>query len=175
MFLPSQPRHPWYAVTVKHHHEKFVCEALEGRDLEPYLPLYQSTHRSGGRVKSALLPLFPGYVFCSFDIEHRLPVLTIPSIGSIVSIGRVPAPIPQSEMEGIETMIRSGLALSPHPSLLVGQDVYIERGPLCGVQGTLVACKPGYRVVVSVPLLQRSVSTEVDIEWVRPLGNAKAA
>jgi transcription antitermination factor NusG len=175
MSLESNSGYPWFALTVKHHHEKCVCQALEGRGLEPYLPLYQNLHRSGGRMKTDLVPLFPGYVFCSFDIEHRLPVLTIPSVGSIVSIGRTPAPIPPSELHGIDAMIRSGLVVSPHPNLFAGQEVYIARGPLEGVCGRLLACKTAYRLVVSVSLLQRSVSAEVDIDWVRPLRSATAA
>lgn len=175
MPLPSHSPHPWYALTVKHHHEKIVAQALDGRGLESYLPLYRSFHRSGGRMKPVLLPLLPGFVFCRFDISNRLPVLTIPGVGSIVCIGRAPAPIAQSELESIETMIRSDLNVAPHETFFAGQEVTIDRGPLEGLSGTLVATKPNYRLVVSIPLLQRAVSAEVDLDWVRPLKSAVRA
>lgn len=175
MPLLVNSHHPWYALTVKHHHEKAVALALEGRGIEHYLPLYLSFHRSGGRMQSVMLPLFPGYVFCSFDISNRFPVLTIPSVGSIVCIGRAPATIAQSELENIETMICSNLSVTPHESLFAGQEVRIERGPLQGVHGVLVANKPNYRLVVSIPLLQRSVAAEIDIDWVRPVKTAACA
>ena len=175
MSIPSVSQHSWYALSVKHHHEKTVSQALEGRDLEHYLPLYRSFHRSGGRMQPVMLPLFPGYVFCRFDISNRLPVLTIPGVGSIVCIGRAPAPISESELESIETMIRSDLSVSPHEALFAGQEVCIERGPLKGICGTLVASKADYRLVLSIPLLQRAVSAEIDLDWVRPVGTTVRA
>ena len=176
MFLASVSRHPWYALTVKHHHEKTVAQALDGRGVQHYLPLYRSFHRSAGRTQSVMLPLFPGYIFASFDLSQRLPVLTIPSVGSIVCIGRAPAPITESDLESIETMIQSGLNVAPHEAFIEGEQVRIDRGPLQGVCGTLVANKPNYRLVISIPLLQRAVAAEVDMEWVRPVkSSARAA
>jgi transcription termination/antitermination protein NusG len=175
MFSASASRHPWYAVTVKHHHEKTVAQALEGRGIQHYLPLYRSFHRSGGRMQPVMLPLLPGYLFCSFDISNRLPLLTIPSVGSIVCIGRAPAPIAESDLVSIEMMIQSGLNVAPDEPLYVGQPVRIDRGPLQGICGTLVANKPNYRLVVSIPLLRRAVSAEVDMEWVRPAGISACA
>ena len=173
---PVPSSHPWFALTVKHHHEKAVAQALAGRSVESYLPLYRNFHHSGGRMKAAMLPLFPGYVFCRVDIANRLPVLTIPGVSSIVSIGRAPAPIPDFEIESVRIMIRSDRNIAPHPLFCEGQEVLIERGPLKGIQGTLVACKPNYRLVIAIPMLQRAVSAEVDPDWVRPLATqARAA
>jgi len=167
MPLPSPAPHPWYALTVKHHHEKLVAQALEGRGFESYLPLYKSFHHSGRRMQTVMLPLWPGFVFCRFDISKRLPVLTIPAVGSIVSIGRAPAPISHAELESIEQMIQSDRNVAPHDAVAIGQEVSIERGPLRGLSGTLIESKPNCRLVVSIPLLQRAVSAEVDPDCVR--------
>lgn len=161
--------YPWFALTVKHHHEKIVERALAGKGITPFLPLYESRHRSGGRIKKVLLPLFPSYVFAAFDPLHRLPVLTIPGVSSVVSFAKEPTPVPPEDLERIQTMIDSGLKMEPHPYLHSGDLVYIGRGPLSGLQGVLVGVKPGLRLVVSIPLLQRSVSAEIDQEWARPV------
>jgi hypothetical protein len=47
--------------------------------------------------------------------------------------------------------------------------VLIEHGPLAGLEGILQEVKGKFRLVVSISLLQRSVSTEIDRMWVRPL------
>jgi transcription termination/antitermination protein NusG len=169
MPFPSNSPYPWYALTVKHHHEKLVAQALEGRGLDVYLPLYRSFHRSGRRMQAVMLPALAGYVFASFDIAKRLPVLAIPSVGSIVCIGRAPAAISIGELENIEKMIQADLNAAPQECFCAGQEVAIASGPLEGLQGTLIASKPNYRLVVSIPLLQRAVSAEVDLGWVRPL------
>jgi transcription antitermination factor NusG len=162
-------QHPWFALAVKHHHEKAVARALDSKGFPQFLPLYQSQHRSGGRMQPVSLPLFPSYVFSSFDPARRLPILTIPGVGSIIAIGRNPAPIPVEELESVERMIRSALPVVPFPFLQSGDPVYIEHGPLRGLEGTLVTCKGQYRLVVSVNLLQRAVCTEIDRQWVRPV------
>jgi len=62
----------------------------------------------------------------------------------------------------------------PWPFLELGHRVLIERGPLAGVEGILDEVKGKYRLVVSVQLLQRSVSAEVDRDWIRPLPPARS-
>ena len=54
-----------------------------------------------------------------------------------------------------------------HDAVAIGQAVSIEQGPLRGVTGILIETKPNCRLVVSIPLLQRAVSAEVDLDCVR--------
>ena len=71
-------------------------------------------------------------------------------------------------------MIGSGLLVAPWPFLEVGQTVLIERGPLTGVEGILQEIKKKtFRLVVSIRLLQRSVSAEVDRTWIRPVSSSR--
>jgi transcription antitermination factor NusG len=87
----------------------------------------------------------------------------------LVGCGKIPSPIPDREIETIRAMIQSGLLVTPWPFMQVGQQVLIECGPLSGVEGILEQVKGRCRLVVSIALLQRSVSTEVDRSWVRPI------
>jgi transcription antitermination factor NusG len=51
----------------------------------------------------------------------------------------------------------------------VGSAVYIESGPLAGVEGVVTNTDKVYRLIVSVNLLKRSVAVEIDRDWVRPV------
>jgi transcription antitermination factor NusG len=166
---PAQTIHSWYAVRVRPRFERLVSTSLSGKGYVEYLPLYNSRRTWSDRSKDLDLPLFPGYLFCRFDVDVRMPILTTPGVISVVGIGRIPVAIPDPEVEAIRTMIRSGLHLQPWPQLTVGSRVVIERGPLQGLEGVAVDLKKKYRLFVSVPLLHRSVSVEIDREWVRPL------
>jgi transcription antitermination factor NusG len=53
--------------------------------------------------------------------------------------------------------------------MTAGTKVYIERGPLAGIEGLITRADKGFRLVVSVTLLQRSLSIEIDRDWVRPI------
>jgi transcription antitermination factor NusG len=133
--------------------------------------LYPSHRRWSDRSKDLLLPLFPGYLFCRLSLRDKLRVETTPSVLAIVgSAGRF-QPIPESEICAIQIMLASGRPLLPHPYLKAGDFVFIHRGPLQGLEGILLQVKNIWRVVVSVTLLQRSVSVEVDRESVSPSPN----
>src|SRR6267378_4252232 len=163
------PPHPWFAVRVRSNYERVTAIHLRERGYEEFAPCYQTERQWSDRRKRLDQFLFPGYVFCRFDVEHRLPVLTAPGVVSLVGFGKTPSPIPEHEMQHVRSMTGSGLLVTPWPFLQLGQQVVIEHGPLEGVEGILQQVKGKFRLVVSICLLQRSVSTEVDRNWVRPI------
>jgi len=166
--------YPWYALRVRTKFEKTAATLLSRKGYEPFLPTTRVTRRWSDRVKVSEEALFPGYVFCRLDIEKRLPCLMMPNVLEIVGCGKIPQPVPDVEVNSILSLVRSGKLLRPWPFLRVGQRVAIERGPLAGVQGILIAMNDGFRIVLSVELLQRSVIAEVEADWVLPI-RSKAA
>jgi transcription antitermination factor NusG len=146
-----------------------VSTTLRGKGYQEFFPLYCSRRRWSDRIKKVELPLFPGYLFCQFDESDRLPILTTPGVIGIVGAGKIPIPVDDDEIEAIRAILRSGLAAQPWPSLRVGSKVYIERGPLAGLEGIITNTDKVYRLIVSVSLLQRSVAVEIDHGWARPI------
>jgi len=167
--LAANPEFQWFALLVKSQHEKSVASALHGKGYEQLLPFYSVSRRWSDRIKQLALPLFPGYVFCRFDVNYRLPILVTPGVLHVVGVGKMPLPVNDSEIEAIRSIVKSGLQAEPWPFLRVGQRVRIERGSLEGVEGILLAVKKPYRLIVSVTLLQRSVAVELDQDWATPL------
>ena len=161
-------RMDWFAVSVKPRHEKSVSKILELKDLESLLPLYRARQRWSDRTKELELPLFPGYVFCRFDMAARVPVLNTPGVFDIVRFGREFVPVDSREIAALQQLMCSGLPSEPWPRLELGEPVVVEIGPLAGCQGVLVEIRKQMRLLLSVTLLGRSVSVEVDREWVQP-------
>src|ERR1017187_7741252 len=89
---------PWFALHVRSNFERVSTTILESRGLEIYYPSFRSRRRWSDRIKEVERPLFPGYVFCRFDPDHRLPILTTPGILGVVGVGRIPAPIEENEI-----------------------------------------------------------------------------
>jgi transcription antitermination factor NusG len=145
-----------------------VAAQLEARRHEVFLPLYSARHKWADRWKTVSLPLFPGYVFSRFDAAKRSSVLSASGVIDIVRIGAEPAEIDPSEIEAVQAVVKSSLFTEPYPHLVTGQRVTVRGGPLTGVLGTLVEVRNSLRLVVSVELLSRSVSVEVDRDWVVP-------
>lgn len=161
--------HPWFALRVRSKHEQVASLHLKQRGFEEFSPTYKVERQWSDRKKTTDQSFFPGYVFCRLDTDDRLPVLTVPGVVGIVGFGDGPAPIPEEEVQRVRSMLDSGLLVTPWPFLKVGQTVLIERGPLAGIEGILHEVKGKFRIVVSINLLQRSVSSEIDRAWVRPL------
>ena len=167
--LPDNHRR-WYAIRVQSKFENLASVTLHGKGYEEFLPLYRSRRRWSDRVKELDLPLFPGYLFCRFDVHDRLlPILTTPGVISIVGAGKTPVPVDDEEIGAIRAILCSGLLAQPWPFLRVGSKVYLEGGPLAGVEGIITNTDKVYRLVVSVSLLQRSVAVEINREWARPI------
>ncbi len=159
---------PWYALQVRSRHERMIAAALLFKGYEGFLPLYCKKSRWSDRIRELNLPLFPGYLFCRFDIRNRLPILITPGVVRVVGIGKSPHPVDEAEISSIQAVIASGVQVEPVPYMHAGQKVRIEHGSLSGVEGILVGARGPARLVVSVTLLQRSISVEIDECSVKP-------
>ena len=162
----------WYALQVRPRFEKIVASHLEHKGYNEYLPLYKTRRQWSDRVKELEFPLFSGYTFCKFDAQNRLPILVVPGVLSIVGFGRLPTPISDEEISAIQSIVGSGLQYGPWPFMKAGQPVSVERGPLAGLEGTVVEVKTNCRLVVSLPLLQRSVAVEIERDCIQPISRA---
>lgn len=167
--MDTTAAHPWFALRVRSNYERITITHLRERGYEDFAPSYKVERRWSDRTKQIEQFLFPGYVFCRFNPNDRLPVLTAPGVVDVVGFGKLPEHIPDAEIERVRRMVDSGLLVTPYPYVQVGQAVLIERGPLSGVEGILVEVKGKVRLVVSVNLLHRSVSAEVDRNSIRPI------
>jgi transcription antitermination factor NusG len=161
----------WYALQVRTRYERVVAEYLSGLDYEWFLPLCKDRKRWSDRVKQVDLPLFPGYLFCRFDVQSRLPILKTPGVVQIVGYNRQPVPVDESEIVAIQTLVSSGVPNQPCSFIEIGDRVQIESGPLRGLEGILVESRGRHKLVLSVTLLQRSVAVEIDSMSVTPIGS----
>ena len=160
--------HPWFALRVKPKHEKTAATAVSAKGYESFLPVYLSRRKYGDRFKNLHMPLFGGYFFARLDPQDRLPILTIDSIVGILGNGKELVSIPDNEISALQATVESRLAVQLHPFLNVGDRVTVNEGPLRGAEGILVKLKGRDHLVVSVTLLQRSISVQIERGWVKP-------
>ena len=159
----------WYALTVRHQHERQVERLLRMQGWETLLPVYRTRRQWSDRMKEVEAPLFSGYVFCRFALREKPRVEDTPGVARIVKFRGVAAPIDDREIDDIRAMAQSGARLSPWPYLKAGDRVRVERGPLRGLEGILLRQGSEARLVVGVDLLQRSIAAEVDPAMVVPV------
>lgn len=168
---PETNMRSWFALQTRSRYEQFAAAHLRSKGYELFLPVYTSRRRWSDRIKELELPLFPGYVFCKFDLLNRLPILVTPGVVQVIGSGKNPIPIDDAEIAALQAVVQSELPRQPWPFLQVGQKVKIAYGPLSGFEGILVNLKGNHRLVLSVGLLRRSVAVEIDSAWVSPVSS----
>lgn len=175
--LGAEPgfRAQWFAAYTSSHHEKRVAFHFSEREIETFLPLYAARHRWRNRCEVTVeLPLFPNYVFVRMVARERVRILEVPGVLALVGAGRIPAPLPDFEIETLRSGV-GGRRIEPHPYLVIGERVRITAGPMAGMEGVLVRKKNNFRVVLALDVIMRSIAVEVDaedLEPVRPAGRA---
>ena len=165
----------WNALYTRYQHEKSVADNLSRSGVEVFLPTYNVIRQWTDRKKRLTLPLFPCYVFLRGAFEQRWKIVATPSVHSFVSFAGRPASIPDSEIDAIRKAMNSILRVEPHPFLRCGDWVRVKSGPLADTEGILVRKKGSYRLVLSMQLIGRSISVEVDGFTVVSLGCRMAA
>jgi len=161
-----EPR--WYAAYTCANHEKRVAEQMRQRSVEHFLPQYRSLRRWKDRRIELELPLFPGYVFVRMALRERLRVLEVPSVVHIVSFGGRPVALPDEQMTRLRDGLSPSLRAGPHPYMTAGRRVRILHGALAGMEGILLRLKGSLRVVLSLDLILRSISVEMDAADITP-------
>lgn len=152
----------WFAVQTLSRHEKVVRSQLEMRNVETFLPTMTRLSQWTDRKKEIEVPLFAGYCFAKFSLADRLPVLQSQGVVRLIGSGKQPEPIPDDEIESLRKLISSSSNYVDCPYFKEGMLVEVIRGPLQGVKGRLVRETRRCRLVLSISLIQRAVTIEID-------------
>jgi transcription antitermination factor NusG len=107
------------------------------------------------------LPLFPGYVFVKMLITERVMVLRHPGAIRLVGFNGNATALPDGEVEALRSSLEVHRA-EPYPFLTPGKQVQLRSGPLAGLQGTILRRKGKTRLIITLNLIQRAVSFEMD-------------
>jgi transcription antitermination factor NusG len=157
----AQAKRQWYAVFTVPRNEKSVEKHLSLRDVECFLPTYETFRvwKNRQRVK-VISPLFPTYLFVCIDRHDRARVLQSPGVLQIVGNSREPLPLPESEIE----FLRSDFCkqrTEPYREFVVGQKVRVRTGIMRGVEGVLIRKNNSLRFVLTLSLINQHAAIEV--------------
>ncbi len=158
---------PWWVLHTRPRVEKSLARGLRQRGIGFFLPLYQKRWRSRGRLLTAQLPLFPGYVFLCGDAVARREALLTNWIVQCLPVADQPRL--HTDLSHVHQLMISGAPLTPEDRLKPGMLVEIISGPLAGLQGKLLRRGKHQKFFVEVHLLQRGVSVEIDGWMLEPV------
>lgn len=145
----------WYLTKYKPKRHKIALENLKRQGFDTFFPLFEHTIKKNEKFINSLVPLFPGYIFVSFDIcENKWTSINYTiGISKIVSFGNKPAEVP--EVFILELMQRySGIdGFINLSSLNIGNEVKIIQGPFSGLKGEIEDYDENSRLKILLKLM----------------------
>jgi transcription antitermination factor NusG len=166
----------WFAVQTRPRYERKVGFDLQEKGIESFVPLRTVSRRWSDRQKMLQVALFSGYTFVRMVAtqDTRVAVLRTNGVVSFVGPRGIGTPIPDSEIEAVQTLLKHHIPFSEHPFLTIGQAVRILGGALDGITGILTKINGDQSLVISVELIQRSVAMRVAGYNIEPVGSVPA-
>jgi transcription antitermination factor NusG len=160
----------WYAIYTRSRHEKVAHEILNDKCVETFLPLREFVSHWKDRKKKVESPLFPGYLFTRINLsEDFTKVISSKGVVKVLGTNGTPVPVSDEEVDSVKTLLKSGLKYDPYPYLNSQTKVIVVNGPLQGITGKIMARLGKYKLLISVELIKRSISVEIDVKDVEPI------
>jgi transcriptional antiterminator RfaH len=151
----------WYVVYTHTHAEATAREHLSRQGYESYLPCYRKRRCHARRVEQVSRPLFPRYLFVTFDLgeDRWRPILSTVGVCGLVRHGEVPTRVPEGVVEEIQRHEAEGTFddLASAKRMRVGDPVRVIDGPFADLIGNFCALAETERVIVLLDFLGRQV------------------
>ncbi len=166
---PSEPPvRRWFVLYTKSRQEKSLARELLKYGIAFYLPLVRRTNVSRGRKRTALVPLFGGYVFLYGSEEERVRSLTTGRISRVLDVEDADQLV--FDLRQLRQLITADAPLTVESRLMAGQWVRVRQGAFAGLEGTVMKRRGKTRLLVSINFLQQGASVEIDNFLLEPLG-----
>jgi len=162
----------WYCVHTRSRHEDVVYQRLSGKNIHVFLPKMEVWSTRRDRRKKIQKALFSGYLFVHENLSPRthLEILKTPGLVQILGNENGPQPVPDIQIESIQKIMSGKNAVSPFPYLKEGQRIRIVDGPLKDCEGYLLKKQAEKeKLIISVDLLKRSLSIEIEGASIEPV------
>jgi transcription antitermination factor NusG len=163
----SQIEGEWWVAHTKARAEKALAREMLALSLPYFLPMGERTAIWGGRKRKVLTPVFPSYVFYAGALEDRQRVLATNRVCQVIAVKQRDQLV--SELERIRIALASKCQLDLYPYAVVGQRCRVTKGPLEGIEGTIVRTDDVTRLVLQVSMLGQGASLEITADLLEPV------
>jgi transcription antitermination factor NusG len=155
---------PWYALYTKPRNEKKLAQRLHEKGIEVYCPLQESIRQWSDRKKKISEPVFVSYVFVHMQnyAKERIAVLETPGAVNFLFWLRKPAIVQDAEIEAIKDFLSNYKNVKFSNDLKIGDEVYINEGPLKEQEGRLIRLS-GRKAVLYLKSLGVNLIAEVPV------------
>ena len=159
----------WFLAQLKPNCARIADKHLTRQGFRTFLPLEEETRQRGGKFVTAERPLFPGYIFVTFDAArgHWRQVNSTYGITRLVSFGKEPAAVPLDLVSQIMLRCDADGKLLPPKMLKPGDQVALTKGPFANFVAEVEQIAPDRRVWVLMEIMGGATRVAVDANQLR--------
>jgi transcriptional antiterminator RfaH len=150
----------WRLAHTRPRQEKAVASTLYTNRIGFYLPLIMRKSVTRGRLRSAQIPLFPGYVFVFGSDDDRLAALKtnrLLTVQDVADGNRL-----REQLRQFARLIALNTPLVRESRLVHGDYVRVKYGPFRGIEGKVLRRNGKTELQVAVDFLQQGAALEID-------------
>jgi len=157
--MPTMTRaYRWYVLVTRCNHEAKAEKYLRSKNIEVYLPTYQTLKQWTGRKKWITSPLFPSYLFVRVSIREYSQALMDSSIVRYITLEDQPCPVPDDQIEAIKAVLTNKIPFEvTDEAFKPGKKVVIQSGPLMGYQAEIIERRGKERLVLCVEGTEKKI------------------
>ena len=152
----------WFILQFKPNAHHQANKNLNQQGFETFLPLYDATSRNASRFINANRPLFPGYMFITFDRTETAwhKINNTYGVSRLITFNSKLKPIPTIFIDNL--MMRYDLSgkLLPVKELKKGDQVKVLMGPFADFIATVETYEMEQRVWILMDLMSRKTKIQ---------------
>jgi transcriptional antiterminator RfaH len=160
----------WFCVRTQPGREMFAQTFLKKLErVESFFPRIRFRGMGRRRGRWITEPLFPGYLFCKFDLHHQARAVAYsPGVSGIIRFGNHCPIVPTEVIEQLQSSFGTNEPMEVDHPLKIGDRVLIEAGPMQGAEGIVCRVLPGKaRVALLLEFLGRQTQVEIDMDQIQ--------
>jgi transcription elongation factor/antiterminator RfaH len=154
----------WFVVQTKPQRENLAGLHLVAQDYQIFWPRFRKTVRHARKLREAIAPLFPGYIFVSLH-PHKNRWRSINGtfgVARLLTAEGSPLPVPPGIVERLILALDETGLVRLDGDLRAGQRVNVIGGPFAGGLGVLERLDGKGRVRILMSMLGGPVSVAID-------------
>ena len=155
----------WFILQYKTNSHHKAAQNLYRQGFETFLPLHDTTSRKASRFITSTRPLFPGYMFITFDKTesdwHKIN--NTYGVSRLVTFNSILKSIPKTFIDNL--MMRYDLSgkLLPIKKLKKGDQVKVLKGPFANFVATVETYETDQRIWILMDLMGRKAKIQTPL------------
>ena len=153
----------WFILQFKANSHHQAIKNLNQQGFKTFLPLYDTTFPKKSRFININRPLFPGYMFISFDRENTRwrKINNTYGVSRLVTFNTILKSIPSVIIDNLMNRCDSTGKLLPVEKLTKGDQVKVLSGPFTSFVATIEKYETDQRIWILMDLMGRKTKTRV--------------